>query len=563
MKNQMGPPKFVSMRPKDSLTAARKAKGISLCEFLTELNKAYEKDTNQIKRNEKDIYRNLSEEDRNAQDQLKILRGALNKLAPDNFYIQLLEIHEHIPTSNGQLLKIFVRQFIDKAINEDLYSPLYAQVCHALRNVELLEIEEDFPFFNFGEVIIDECSARFSFYHSDINWFSFPVSQTEQDKLKMIEYEENKRKLLVGVSRFLGDLFNAGMIGIKDMFHYINKLEEAENDKSIESLCKLLTTAGKELESSVFQTEFAELWCNTCERIINLSKKETLKLKLRFLLMNLMDLINKGWQSRILRLTPKTSAEILMEDKYNKDDLLQSTENAMSDVLLNNELISEESSVTETEQQILKLLKTYNEADSEITKWELENFKGRKTWLIYALTRAVLRVSIEGNSINRKTFIKFTTLLRRYIMSRQAEVACMYAVQYIVIVEMNNPKGLIEQICELLYENSIVSYISFLDWRENWSKIPVLEVKGKAEAHITLANFFFRLFWISIKPSPNYNSIVKELNSFDLEHFVSIAKLPPEIGKRIKLEEERENALLQKPKDETNFIANDGFSEKT
>lgn len=92
--------------------------------------------------------------------------------------------------------------------------------------------------------------------------------------------------------------------------------------------------------------------------------------------------------------------------------------------------------------------------------------------------------------------------------------------------------GLLEKICDILHTNDIVTYIAFLDWRENWSKGPVLEVKGRAEAHITLANFFMKLFWNSIKPSTKYKSIVKELNSFDLEHFVSMSKLPPEIGKR-------------------------------
>lgn len=91
--------------------------------------------------------------------------------------------------------------------------------------------------------------------------------------------------------------------------------------------------------------------------------------------------------------------------------------------------------------------------------------------------------------------------------------------------------GLLESITWTLYKTGAISYIGLLDWRENWSGHSMLEVRGRSAAHVTLASLFIKLFWESVRP--NHKQIVQELNSFDLEHFVSSPKLPPEIAKRL------------------------------
>uniref|UniRef100_A0A224XA46 Putative eukaryotic translation initiation factor 4 gamma 1 n=1 Tax=Panstrongylus lignarius TaxID=156445 RepID=A0A224XA46_9HEMI len=561
------PKKFISMRLKESFVETRSAKGISLRELLDILSKHYEKNSNHSEREGKKNlacpYQNLPDDERIALDHLKKLTAALNKLTPDNFYIQLLEIQDLVPANNYQLMKTFACLIVDKAVNEELYSILYARICHALQNIELTEVEEE-TVHDFGTLVLDECYGKFCYARSDIPWFSHE-GRNEKERLELSTTEDRKRKLLVGIVRFLGDLFKTGMLDIRGIFQYIKKLEQNVNERSTGSLCKLLGRVGEELEAAIFQSELETDWCFTWERIASLSQRESLSLKQKALLLNLLNLRNNGWVSKFSTPLPRTSAEILLEEKEEADDVptAERSQKLMNEIAIANDVISKEPTVIETEKQLLNLLKTNEDAHARIMQWELGNFKGRKTWLIYSLTRAVLRVSVEGNTINRITFSNHISLLKRYIISRQAEVACIYAVQYIVVNEMNNPKGLLEQMCDILHANDIVSYIAFLDWRENWSKNPVLEVKGRAEAHITLANFFMKLFWGSIKPSAKYTSIVKELNSFDLEHFVSMSKLPPEIGKRIKMEEEREKALLKKNIEDQNYCSNNILPLKT
>lgn len=45
------------------------------------------------------------------------------------------------------------------------------------------------------------------------------------------------------------------MIDVKDVFCYVKKLEQEVNEKCIEALCRLLATAGRELEIAVLRTE--------------------------------------------------------------------------------------------------------------------------------------------------------------------------------------------------------------------------------------------------------------------------------------------------------------------
>ncbi|XP_014273030.1 eukaryotic translation initiation factor 4 gamma 1 [Halyomorpha halys] len=556
----MGPAKkFYSLNPGESLEELRRQRGISLCELLDEIDKIENQTERSIPCKEL-AFENLSEDDKLAQELLKKLRGALNKLAPDNFYTQLMEMQCTLPVHNLHLMRMFVRQLIQKASKDTFYSLLYAYACKALSSIELIELpEDDDSIETFGALVLDECYKYFCYNRSSLNWF-YTRDPNREELISLDRKEFMKRKTLVGLVRFIGGLFKADLLTVKETFEYIKKLENEVNEKSIEALCCLLSNYGKDLEAAALQTEFAGDWCATWERIAKLSKKESnLPLRQMFMLMDLLDLMNNGWvpnETFGLR-SPMSHIEILMDYQEKEKDLPKKSKARMpkkknktaivqpsESVNVSDSIIADDPIVVMTEQEIIRLLKSDGDVYNMISNWEIKNFEGRKTWFVYSLMRAILRVSIDGNTLNHSKFTEHIELLKKYMSSRQAEVACMYAVQYLVVVEMSNPKGLLDNITLVLYKTGAVTYIGLLDWRENWSKHPLLEVRGRAAAHIALASLFMKLFWESTRP--NYKSIVKELNSFDLEHFVSSSKLPPEIAKRIKMEEERDKTALLK-----------------
>ncbi|KAF6203426.1 hypothetical protein GE061_001757 [Apolygus lucorum] len=256
--------KFYSIRPGESLEELKRKRGLSLCELLDELDRVEDENEDRDNSPVRELnFENLSDEDRQAQELLKKLRGALNKLAPDNFYVQLMEIQDNVPTHNSHLMKLFVKQLVEKAIDEECYSLLYAHVCKALSNIELLEVEDETDF-KLGGVILKECDYKFCYNRSTFNWWS-PIEPSEHEIIELEAKEARKRKKLVGIMRFIGDLYKSGMIEVKEVFRYVKKLEQEDNEKCIESLCKLLTTAGKELEIAILQTDVVPEVTMGCE----------------------------------------------------------------------------------------------------------------------------------------------------------------------------------------------------------------------------------------------------------------------------------------------------------
>uniref|UniRef100_T1IGP7 MIF4G domain-containing protein n=1 Tax=Rhodnius prolixus TaxID=13249 RepID=T1IGP7_RHOPR len=369
------PKKFISMRFKESLTDSRNAKGVSLRELLDNLSGRYEKKLQPSEwlswkgKKLENPYQDLSDDERIVMDHLKNLTGALNKLVPDNFYIQLLEIQDSLPASNYLLMKNFAFLIVDKAVNEELYSVLYAQVCHALKNIELTEVEDECVH-TFGTLVLDECYGKFCYARSDIAWSS-KEGLNEKERLDLSVIEDRKRKVLVGIVRFLGDLFKTGTLDIREIFQYIRKLEADVQEKSIESLCKLLGRVGEELEAAIFQSEFEADWCRTWERIASLSQRESFSLKQKALLLNLLNLRNNGWVIKFPTSSPRTTAEILLEEKELTDDVHteELSQKLMNELAIANDVVSHEPVVVETEMQILNLLKINEDAHTRIIKW--------------------------------------------------------------------------------------------------------------------------------------------------------------------------------------------------
>ena len=64
-----------------------------------------------------------------------------------------------------------------------------------------------------------------------------------------LEYAESKeRRRIMGNIRFIGELFKLSMLTENIMHNCIMSLFRGRDDESLESLCRLLTTIGKDLD---------------------------------------------------------------------------------------------------------------------------------------------------------------------------------------------------------------------------------------------------------------------------------------------------------------------------
>ena len=91
---------------------------------------------------------------------------------------------------------------------------------------------------NFRKLLISHCQKEFENANID-NQEQTLIEQEEALKLK-------KRRL--GNIIFLGEMYKVEMLNARIMHEIVDKLLSMRDDESLECLCKLLMTVGKELD---------------------------------------------------------------------------------------------------------------------------------------------------------------------------------------------------------------------------------------------------------------------------------------------------------------------------
>ena len=99
---------------------------------------------------------------------------------------------------------------------------------------------------------IEECTDPVSLLQFYTELFILLVLNIQEKKkeLQMLLEEEDARlrRKSVGNIRFIGELFKQNMLTVGIMMRCLNILLDNKDEESLECLCKLLTTVGKEVE---------------------------------------------------------------------------------------------------------------------------------------------------------------------------------------------------------------------------------------------------------------------------------------------------------------------------
>lgn len=149
------------------------------------------------------------------------------------------------------------------------------------------------------------------------------AATTEQDAKRIKEefamMEMKLRRRSLGNIRFIGELYKLGMLTARIMHECVKKLLKQTDEESLECLCRLLTTVGKDLDE---ETK-GRLSKGRAEGINDLtmyfkemgklvSEKQTSS-RVRFLMQDVIDLKHNGWKKRREDAGPKTIDEIHKE----------------------------------------------------------------------------------------------------------------------------------------------------------------------------------------------------------------------------------------------------------
>ncbi|KAK3956895.1 hypothetical protein QBC32DRAFT_381029 [Pseudoneurospora amorphoporcata] len=261
------------------------------------------------------------------------VKAALNKMTPEKFdkiSDQILEIaHQSKNEQDGRTLRQVIQLTFEKATDEAHWASMYAKFCKRMLETMSPEIRDENIMDKQGNVVsggalfrkylLNRCQEEF-----ERGWkvdLPKPKEGEEGDKkaseavLMSDEYyiaAAAKRRGL-GLVQFIGELFKLGMLTERIMHECVRKLLEftgVPDEAEIESLTKLLRTVGGNLDSTEKGRPLMEVYFNRIQQIMDLPD---LPSRLRFMLMDVVDLRRARWVSKEANKGPKTLEEVRAE----------------------------------------------------------------------------------------------------------------------------------------------------------------------------------------------------------------------------------------------------------
>ncbi|KAI8222952.1 Eukaryotic translation initiation factor 4 gamma [Colletotrichum sp. SAR 10_99] len=260
------------------------------------------------------------------------VKAALNKMTPEKFdkiADQILAIAgQSKDESDGRTLRQVIQLTFEKATDEAHWASMYAKFCKRMLDTMSAEIrDENIKDKNgvvvsggalFRKYLLNRCQEEF-----ERGWkVNLPeLKEGEKDKATgeavMLSDEyyiaaAAKRRGL-GLVQFIGELYKLGMLTERIMHECVRKLVDYEgvpDEAEIESLSKLLRTIGGNLDAS---DKGKQLMNAYFERIQHMVDMPELASRLKFMLMDVIDLRRSGWSSKEANKGPKTLEEIRAE----------------------------------------------------------------------------------------------------------------------------------------------------------------------------------------------------------------------------------------------------------
>ncbi|PYH96091.1 hypothetical protein BO71DRAFT_408055 [Aspergillus ellipticus CBS 707.79] len=256
------------------------------------------------------------------------VKAALNKMTPENFDRisgQLLEIvSQSKDESDGRTLRQVIQLTFEKATDEAHWASIYAKFCKSMLESMSAEIKDENIHDKNGNVVaggslfrkylLNRCQEEFE-RGWKVNLPPKPEGETEEAAMMSDEYYKAaaaKRRGL-GLVKFIGELYKLGMLTERIMHECVKKLVDYEgmpDEAEVESLTSLLRTIGASLDASERGHAMMDAYFH---RIKLMVQTPGLPSRLRFMLMDIIDLRTARWMSKDSDKGPKTIQQIREE----------------------------------------------------------------------------------------------------------------------------------------------------------------------------------------------------------------------------------------------------------
>lgn len=261
------------------------------------------------------------------------VKAALNKMTPEKFdkiADQILAIAaQSKDEADGRTLRQVIQLTFEKATDEAHWASMYAKFCKRMLETMSPEIKDESITDKNGNIVsggnlfrkylLNRCQEEF-----ERGWkMDLPEkpegeredAKTEEAAMLSDEYyvAATAKRRGLGLVQFIGELYKLSMLTERIMHECVKKLVDytgIPDEAEIESLTKLLKTIGSNLDSTEKGKPMMDVYF---QRIQSMIDTPELPSRLRFMLMDIIDLRKKRWASKDNNKGPKTLDEIRVE----------------------------------------------------------------------------------------------------------------------------------------------------------------------------------------------------------------------------------------------------------
>ncbi|XP_066544926.1 eukaryotic translation initiation factor 4 gamma 1-like [Amia ocellicauda] len=245
------------------------------------------------------------------------MRSILNRLTPQMFH-QLMRLVTELTIDTEERLKGVVDLIFEKAISEPNFSVTYANMCRCLMELSVPTTGKLGMTVTFRQLLLRNCKTEFEKDQGGAEVVE--KKQKELDaclviKTKLIffkckEAKGKHRRRAVGNIQFIGQLLKVKMLNENTMHNcVIVQLLRKQDEESLECLCRLLSTIGKDLDSEKSKPPMDQYF-KQMEQIVKERKTSS---RIRFMLQDVLDLRKDNWVPRRDDQGPKTIDQIHKE----------------------------------------------------------------------------------------------------------------------------------------------------------------------------------------------------------------------------------------------------------
>uniref|UniRef100_A0A3Q0S2K1 Eukaryotic translation initiation factor 4 gamma, 1a n=1 Tax=Amphilophus citrinellus TaxID=61819 RepID=A0A3Q0S2K1_AMPCI len=251
------------------------------------------------------------------QELFKRLRSILNKLTPQKFQELMKQVTE-LTIDTEERLKGAIDLIFEKAISEPNFSVAYANMCRCLMGLKVPTSDKPGVFVNFRKLLLNRCQKEFEKDQDDDEIFEKKQKELEAAKdddererfrVELEEARDKARRRSLGNIKFIGELFKLKMLTEPIMHDCVVKLLKNHDEESLECLCRLLSTIGKDLDFEKAKPRMDQYF-NQMDKIIKERKTSS---RIRFMLQDVLDLRKNNWVPRRGDQGPKTIDQIHKE----------------------------------------------------------------------------------------------------------------------------------------------------------------------------------------------------------------------------------------------------------